>query len=82
MTVFSNIKYPISCPPTAQQLESLPEHLYKLWLTHGVGAKEYYSPATIATALKQIYSKATPQDIVILDASCQRLRDAIFALDE
>jgi hypothetical protein len=31
MTIFDSIKYPISNPPTLQELEALPDEMYKAW---------------------------------------------------
>jgi hypothetical protein len=32
MTIFDSIKYPISEYPTAEELEALPDELYKKWI--------------------------------------------------
>lgn len=34
MSLFDVIKYPISFPPTNEQLEALPEKLYRKWIHH------------------------------------------------
>lgn len=32
MSLFDSIKYPISCPPTEEELSAIPEELYRKWL--------------------------------------------------
>ena len=31
MTIFDSIRYPISCPPTAEQLEAVPDEIFDEW---------------------------------------------------
>lgn len=55
MSLFDVIKYPISNPPTKDELEALPNDLYKIWLL-SVGWAAYLSPIILAIYYFNHYS--------------------------
>jgi len=91
MSVLMTLKYPISTPPTREQLEAIPFDVLEAWLRevkYNVGGRPApitgdtprdVSDALITTYEKQQHSEKT---IEILNNVVKALKDRIYALDE
>jgi hypothetical protein len=77
MSVFMMIKYPISMPPTREELGALPHVIFKQWMSEIIGDElsERLSTDTVADIMK----KTGIEDI---RDSVDRLRCIIYCLDE
>ena len=75
MSVFMAIKYPISVPPTAAQLEALPHEVYTQWMTEISLGEVNLPKALMANTLR----RCAPADI---RNAVERLQCIIYGLDE
>ena len=76
MSVFSNLRYPISMPPTRAQLEALPRDLYNQWVHEVIsGNTSDLTPELIA----EVLGRSQNDDIRNV---VERLRCLVYGLDE
>ena len=76
MSIFSSLRYPISVPPTAAQLEALPHDVYNQWLDEvGILTHNNYSPDLMAYVLNRL----SEEDARVF---VERLQCIIYGLDE
>jgi hypothetical protein len=81
MNIFNAIKYPISSPPTKEQLEEIPEFLFKIWAKETLGIDdEKISPSDIALIMKLTYNNKSESLIEHLEKSTKKLKAAILEL--
>lgn len=76
MSIFSNLKYPVSRPPTAAQLEALPPQVYKQWINEvAIGSDSALTPAFTAGVLSRV-------DDEMMQRGIDRLECIVYSLDE
>jgi hypothetical protein len=69
MSIFDVIKYPISEPPTKEELEALPDDLYNYWCVREFGYS--YSRNTIHRYL----SGYNPSNVIMIKQLRQMIED-------
>jgi len=91
MSVLMTLKYPISTPPTREQLEAIPSEAFVTWVLeigYKVGGKlPSFTPNTpkqVANTFKEFYEKVKgcEKSTKALDDHLQKLKDRIYNLDE
>lgn len=85
MTIFTSIKYPISCPPTREELSALPRGLVESWALNKLQMTvndEYTTNIDTIVQVLSIYYYQYPTHRHIVEDHLKYLRDEIYNLDE
>ena len=86
MTIFDSIRYPISLPPTKEQLEALPQDIFEYWIDkhtadwHRQGSDIRYSTDLVASWMNRLHCSTSASDEIKTDTAA--LRKLILEWDQ
>lgn len=79
MSIFMAVKYPISLPPTAGQLEAIPHVIYQQWFDEIIDPDGQTSSRLTPQMMAKVMARCGTEDI---QTAIDRLRCIIYCLDE
>lgn len=80
MTVFDVLRWPISVPPTEEELSRLPYELFKEWVDTDVGASNLLAPYHVAHIMQKNHKRGGVKRIYVW-AHIKCLRERIKVWD-
>jgi len=78
MSIFSNIKYPISHPPTEEELQAIPRRAYNTWANYVFQPHRNPSEYTMYLLMSTLLDNDPKQ----YKTNHDLLKDLIFQIDE